>query len=172
MSEVLINIGSNIDKEVNVPAAVARLRAHSPITVRAVSAVLETPAIGADGQPANQPSYHNVAVRASTTLSLQQMRDLLRQLEAELGRMRGPDKFAPRTIDLDLAYYGDSPPTATDSAGERALDADVLRFAHVAIPLAEVAPDWVHPATGTTLAAIAGRFGAAHQPAEAEYEQN
>lgn len=161
MNEILIAVGSNIAKEANVPAAVAHLDAQPGITVLGVSTVLETPAIGADGQPAPQPSYHNVGLRAATTLDLPAVRRMLREIETELGRVRGKDKFAPRTIDLDLVYYGERRAAETTGAGELPLDDDVLRFAHVAIPLAEVAPGWVHPQTGTTLAAIAATFDSA-----------
>ena len=165
MNEMLINIGSNVDKEVNVPAAIARLRTQPGITVLGVSSVLETPAIGADGQPADQPNYHNVGLRAATTLDMLHVRRLLREIETELGRVRGPDKFAARPIDLDLAYYGDPHAAETTGAGEQPLDGDVLRYEHVAIPLAEVAPQWVHPEAGTTLAAIAASFAFARRAA-------
>jgi 2-amino-4-hydroxy-6-hydroxymethyldihydropteridine diphosphokinase len=158
VNEILVSIGSNVAKEANVPAAVARLQAQHGITVLGVSTVLETPAVGTDGQPNSQPSYHNMGLRAATTLALQEVRSLQRGIETELGRVRGADKFAPRTIDLDLAYYGERQAAETTGAGQQPLDGDVLRFAHVAIPLAEVAPQWVHPETGTTLAAIAAGF--------------
>jgi 2-amino-4-hydroxy-6-hydroxymethyldihydropteridine diphosphokinase len=164
VNEILIAAGSNVAKEANVPAAVARLEAQPEIIVLGVSTVLETPAIGADGQPAPQPSYHDVGLRAATTLELPAVRRLLREIETELGRVRGEDKFAPRTIDLDLAYYGERQAAETTGAGEQPLDGDVLRYAHVAIPLAEVAPRWVHPMTGTTLAAIAATFGLDRRP--------
>ena len=163
MNEILVSIGSNVAKERNVPAAVARLAAEPGITVLAVSSVLATPAVGADGQPDGRPPYHNVGLRAATTLELQTVRTRLRTLETDMGRVRGPDKFAPRPIDLDLAYYGDPEAAETTGAGELPLDHDVLRCAHVAIPLAEVAPNWVHPEAGSTLAAIAAAFMAARR---------
>ncbi len=165
MTKVLISMGSNIDKEINLPAAIALLQTNPKIMVLAVSPVLVTSALGADGQPANQPSFHNAGVLADTTLTPQQLRQLLRQIEAELGRVRSPDKFAPRPIDLDLAFYGDTVLTPSSGDGQQLPDPDVLRFAHVAMPLAAVAPDWVHPLTGTTLASIAATFADAHQRA-------
>ncbi len=165
MNEILVSIGSNVAKERNVPAAVARLAAEPGITVLAVSSVLETPAVGADGQPDGRPTYHNVGLRATTTLDLQAVRTRLRRIETDMGRVRSPDKFAPRPIDLDLAYYGDPEAAETTGAGELPLDSDVLRHAHVAIPLAEVAPHWVHPEAGSTLAAIAAALMAARRPA-------
>jgi 2-amino-4-hydroxy-6-hydroxymethyldihydropteridine diphosphokinase len=164
VNEILLSIGSNVAKETNVPAAVARLATEPDITVLAVSSVLETPAVGADGQPDGRPAYHNVGLRAGTTLELQEVRMLLRTIETDMGRVRSQDKFAPRPIDLDLAYYGDPGAAETTGAGELPLDGDVLRHAHVAIPLEEVAPNWVHQDAGSTLAAIAAAFMAARRP--------
>jgi 2-amino-4-hydroxy-6-hydroxymethyldihydropteridine diphosphokinase len=153
MTEVLISLGSNIEKEVNLPAAIALLRQHPDILVLAVSPLLESGAIAADGGRAAQPAYHNAAVRAETTLTPEELRAALRDIEARLGR----------TIDLDLSFYGsviaaDGSVAAAD--GKPLPDPDVLRFAHVAIPLAAVAGEWVHPATGETLAAIAAGYQA------------
>ena len=124
----------------------------------AVSSVLETPAVGADGQPDGRPAYHNVALRAATTLDLQEVRTLLRRIEEELGRVRGPDKFAPARSIWTWRITATRHAAATTGAGELPLDRDVLRYAHVAIPLAEVAPNWVHPEAESNLAAIAAAF--------------
>jgi 2-amino-4-hydroxy-6-hydroxymethyldihydropteridine diphosphokinase len=157
MTEVLISLGSNLDKEINLPAAIALLRQHPDILVLAVSPVLVTAAIAADGSFAAQPEFHNAAVRAETALAPQELRGVLRAIETQLGRVRGADKFAPRTIDLDLSFYG----SGVTGANDKPLpDPDVLRFAHVAIPLASVAGDWVHPVTGETLTAVAAGFQA------------
>jgi GTP cyclohydrolase I len=63
--------------------------------------------------------------------------------------VRTDDPNAPRTIDLDVSYYADmvDPPQLPDPA--------VLDRAHVAIPIAEIVPDWVHPVTGVTAGDIA-----------------
>lgn len=159
MNEILICAGSNMDKETNLPAAFARLAAAPGLTPLAISSLLATPAVGPDGLPADQPGYHNAALRARTALGLAAVRELLRAVEAELGRVRSADKFAARPIDLDLAWYGDPQAAVTTGAGEHPLDAGDLRHAHVVIPLAEVAPDWVHPQTGVTLASIAAALG-------------
>jgi 2-amino-4-hydroxy-6-hydroxymethyldihydropteridine diphosphokinase len=154
VTQVLISLGSNIDKERQLPAALALLDAYPRLTVLSVSPVLQTAAVGADGQPAAQPAFHNQAVLAETSLAQDELRALLRAIETQLGRVRTPDKFAPRPIDLDLSAFGE---TLADPA--------VLRYAHVAIPLAAVAPTWVHAATGTTLAEIAAGFTAGAQTA-------
>ena len=72
--------------------------------------------------------------------------------EDELGRLRTEDKNAPRTIDLDISLFGDQ----VLALGDRHIpDPDILGFAHVARPLADLAPEVRHPETGQTLAQIA-----------------
>lgn len=84
---------------------------------------------------------------------------MLRAIEAVLGRVRTADKNAPRPIDLDIALWGDRV-IEDRAAGLVIPDPDILRWPHVAVPLADVAPDWVHPADGRTLAAIAAGLAA------------
>lgn len=150
--QVLITLGSNIDRERNIQRALAGLERHQHLRMLAVSPVYITPAIGADGQPSAQPDFANAAVRAETDLDPVTLRQALRAIESTMGRVRTMDKFAARPIDLDLAFYGQE---IIEVAGRQLPDPDVLRFAHVAIPLADVAGEWVHPQSGRTLAAIA-----------------
>jgi 2-amino-4-hydroxy-6-hydroxymethyldihydropteridine diphosphokinase len=164
VTQVLISLGSNLEKERNLPAAVALLGQYPDVEVLCVSSPLETPAIGADGRIAEQPLFHNAAVLAETTLSAIELRALLRTIESQLGRVRVADKFAPRPIDLDLAFYGDTAGKGAGAQSSALPDPDVLRFAHVAVPLAAVAPLWIHPQTGETLETIAARLTAESQP--------
>ncbi|MEJ5249511.1 MAG: 2-amino-4-hydroxy-6-hydroxymethyldihydropteridine diphosphokinase [Caldilinea sp.] len=150
--EVLITLGSNIDRERNIQRALAELERHPRLRVLAVSPVYVTPALGADGQPSGQADFANAAVRAETDLEPAALRQALRAIESAMGRVRTEDKFAPRPIDLDLAFYGRE---IIETEGRSLPDPDVLRFAHVAVPLADVAGEWVHPQTGQTLAEIA-----------------
>lgn len=150
--EILITLGSNIDRERNIQRALAELERHPRLRVLAVSPVYVTPALGADGQPSAQADFANAAVRAETDLEPAALRQVLRAIESAMGRVRTEDKFAPRPIDLDLAFYGRE---VIETGGRPLPDPDVLRFAHVAVPLADVAGEWVHPQTGQTLAEIA-----------------
>jgi len=150
--QVLITLGSNIDRERNIQRALAELERHPQLRVLAVSPVYITPAIGADGQPSAQPDFANAAVLAETDLDPAALRQALRAIESAMGRVRTTDKFAARPIDLDLAFYGQE---IIEVAGKQLPDPDVLRFAHIAIPLADIAGEWVHPQSGRTLAEIA-----------------
>ena len=142
-TRVVVGVGSNIDPEHHVPAAVRRLADVGEVL--AVSDFYRSkPADGSD-----QADYVNGAVLLATGVAEDGLKPLLRRIEDDLGRVRDPsDKNAPRTIDLDVAAYGE--------AGEP--DPDVLTRWFVAVPLADVWPDWTCPRTGETAAAIAARL--------------
>jgi GTP cyclohydrolase I len=76
----------------------------------------------------------------------------LREIEAALGRVRTADKYAARTIDLDLALYGQE---VVSDGGLHIPDPDIVQQPHVVVPLADVAPGWRHPELGVTLSEIA-----------------
>lgn len=141
--KVVVAVGSNIEPERNLPAALARLARRC--RVLAVSPVFETAPVGAPGAP----RFLNAAVLLDCEQSPEDLRDrILRPIEAELGRRRGEDRNAPRTIDLDIVLHG-----------ERLADPDLARHAHVATPAAAVAPELIHPELGRPLAAIAAELG-------------
>jgi len=144
----LIALGSNIDPERNLPAAAARLAVHPGVEVLAASGVYESPPLGRPGDPC----FHNAALVVETSLGPAQLRAELRRVEAELGRVRGEDRYAPRPIDLDLAAYEGF---AGEVEGSRVPDPEIPRRAFLALPLAEVAPDWVEPELGRPLGEIA-----------------
>lgn len=150
MSErAFIGLGSNIDPEQNLPAAVQRLAGLGEIV--AVSTVYQTPAIG----PSPAPDFLNAAVLLSTELEPLQIRKRLRAVEAELGRVRSADRYAPRTIDLDLCLYG---ARVLDTPELTLPDPDILERAFLAVCLAELDPELVHPVAGETLETIAARL--------------
>lgn len=150
MHRAWVLLGSNIDKETNLPAAVAWLRQRAQVV--AVSQVYETTPVGLR----EQPDFFNAAVLIETGLSAQGVMDnLLRPLEAQLGRVRSADKNAPRTIDADLILYDQ----AIFDLGQRHIpDPDLLQYPHVAVPIAELTPDGLHPETHESLGAIARRL--------------
>ncbi len=152
---VAVILGSNIDREHNIPAAVRLLAEET--TVLDASTVYETSAVGSHGQP----GYFNAVVLLETALSPAELKDgLLADIEQRLGRRRTADKFAPRTIDLDIATYDDESfdYIPADGRPRHLPDSDLLRYPHIAVPLAELLPDQRHPETGETFGAIAGRL--------------
>lgn len=150
-----VALGSNIAPETNLPTAVRLLAGHCALLAR--SPVYRTPPQGF----ADQPDFYNMAVKVATTLSPAEFKQgVLAGIEQALGRVRDPrNRNAPRTIDLDIALWGDSVVVYGDRPW-RAPDPDILRFAHLAVPLAALAPDYIHPETGATLAQIARGFDA------------
>lgn len=144
----LILLGSNIEREHNIPQALQRLSSHPALRFLASSGVYESAAVGGS-RP--QPIFSNSAVLIETAQNPTALRHTLRAIEAALGRVRTADKYAPRPIDLDIVLYDDF---VGDVEGSRLPDPELLRFAHIAVPCAEIAPHWVHPVTGQTLQEI------------------
>jgi GTP cyclohydrolase I len=142
MIPVLIALGSNIDPERNLAQAVAMLSRHPGIRLEAVSRLYRSAPVGVRTV---QTDYLNAAVRIRTDLGPAALKKALRGIEAALGRVRTSDKYAPRPIDLDIAFYGQQ---VFDLDGSPIPDPDVLRHAHVAVPLADIAPDWTYPEQG------------------------
>lgn len=99
------------------------------------------------GVPADQPRYLNGVVVGETELSARELLDRLLAIESAAGRTR-PSAMAPRTLDLDLILYGDK------KIEEPGLTVPHPRFRErrfVLEPLAEVAADWIDPATGRSV---------------------
>lgn len=152
MRRAVISLGSNVDKEKNMPAAVALIRQRCRLL--AVSPVYETLPMGLR----DQGNFFNAAVLVETHRSPGELKEeVLDWLETTLGRVRQADKNAPRTIDADLTLYNDA---ILDYKGHHVPDPDLLRFAHVAVPVADLLPGAHHPETGEPLPALADRLAA------------
>lgn len=147
MNRVLISLGSNIDPGRNLPLAVRRLamRCH----VLDASPVYETEPVGTT----DQANFLNAAILIETELTAADLKvEVLHTIEQELERVRAEDKNAARTIDLDISLFNDE----VLEVGERHIpDPEILEYAHIARPLADLAPDYRHPETGQTLLEIA-----------------
>lgn len=150
--QVFISLGSNINPEHNLREAVRRLAAR--VRLLAVSPVYETPPVGTTAQP----NFLNAAALVETDLPPADLKaQVLAAIEEELGRVRTADKNAPRTIDLDIALFGDQ---VLDVGNRHIPDPYILKHPHLARPLADLAPRLRHPETGETLEEIARRLPA------------
>lgn len=150
VNRVLVALGSNIEPEVHLPEAVLRLGRRARVIQ--VSTVWESDPVGDE----DQPRFCNAAVLIETERDPSSLKfDVLRKIEQELGRVRDPhNRNAARTIDLDIALFNDAALELED--GSRIPDPEILHRPFLAVPLAELEPDRVHPVTGQSLAVIAG----------------
>jgi 2-amino-4-hydroxy-6-hydroxymethyldihydropteridine diphosphokinase len=159
-----ISIGSNVDRERSIRGAVQDLR--RTFGELAISPVYETEAVGFEGN-----AFYNLVVGVETDQPVGAINQALRAIEDAHGRVRGPNRFAPRTLDLDLLTWGDAVGTIDGCALPRD---EILRYAFVLAPLADIAPDERHPVAGRTygelwaqMAARAGPLAAVPVPLHA-----
>ena len=142
MAIAYVGLGANLgDREATIRAAVNRLAGFGQID--AVSPLYETEPVGF----ADQPLYLNAVARISTTLGAP---DLLRELlaiERQFGRVRSFAN-APRTLDLDLLLVDNQ---TLDGPGLTLPHPRLHERAFVLVPLADLAPDLVHPMLGCTV---------------------
>ena len=155
MNDVYLILGSNIGKERNLPTAVSLLRAACDVV--AVSSIYETVPTGLR----DQPNFWNTAVHLRTHLTPNELKtEILAPIEEQLKRVRLADKNAPRTIDLDIVLFNDE--VCEYDGGDGRLrpipDPDLLKFPHVAVPIAELAGEMLHPETAVSLAEIAAKL--------------
>ncbi len=143
MTKVFVSIGSNLERERHIPQALEELeKAFGPLQV---SSIYESEAEGFEGPP-----FHNLVAAFETGLPVEKVYETLKEIEQRHGRGPGSRKFASRTLDLDLILYGDL--ILKDPADGRQLlpRGDILRYAFVLEPLAEIAPERRHPVLGKT----------------------
>jgi 2-amino-4-hydroxy-6-hydroxymethyldihydropteridine diphosphokinase len=142
--EAYVAIGSNIEPQDNILQSLLMLKSY--VTIAAVSNFYRTSPVG---RP-EQPDFINCVVKIRTDRSPRELKfEVLRKIEEKLGRVRSEDKFAPRTIDLDIILYGT---TVLDEPGLCLPDPSIRRYPFVAVPLAELAPELILPDTQTPLA--------------------
>jgi len=131
-----LNLGSNIDPELNLPKAIDLLKGHGEI--KAVSHVWESKSVGYDG-----PNFLNACVLFLTRSHPENLKaEVIHPIEAQLGRVRGADKNMPRTMDIDVIVFDDKP----------IMKLDYWDQAFIMLPLAELLPDFIHPVHGENLA--------------------
>jgi 2-amino-4-hydroxy-6-hydroxymethyldihydropteridine diphosphokinase len=144
MGKAYLSLGSNVEAERNLRSAFAALRARFGDIV--ASTVYRFPAVGFDG-----PDFLNAAAVIDSDLDPQALNAWLHALEDAHGRDRSGPRFGDRPLDIDIVFYDD---LVLSGPGHLQLPRDELRHAFVLRPLAEIAPDFVDPRSGRTLAAL------------------
>jgi len=139
MTRIYISIGSNIDRERYIRAARIALTQYFHNLV--FSSVYESEAVGFDGAP-----FYNLVVAAETDKSVDEVVQILKLIEAEHGRKQSAKKFSSRTLDLDLLLYDE----LVQASGVRLPREEITHNAFVLWPLAELAPERIHPLTRQT----------------------
>ena len=148
-NHAFISLGSNIEPDLNLPLAIQKLSRLGKIL--AVSGVYQNPALG----PSQRPDFLNAAVLMETEYQALGLRHELRTIESELGRVRTEDKYAARTIDLDLCLFNK---LIIHSPEFELPDPGIFERAHLAVPLGDLDPGFKHPITDETLDLIASRI--------------
>jgi 2-amino-4-hydroxy-6-hydroxymethyldihydropteridine diphosphokinase len=141
-----ISAGSNVERELNIRRAIRSLWQEFGELV--LSPVYRTRAEGFEGD-----DFLNLVIGIETELDLDELRQRLRDIEDRQGRIRGESRFASRTLDLDLLTWGNM---ADESRG---IPRDeILRYAFVLKPLADVAPEENYPGSEETYARLWAAF--------------
>ena len=139
-----LGIGSNRDPEHHVRIAVAALRDAFDDVV--LSPVYRSAAVGFEGR-----DFLNLVARVRTSLEPLALKAWLNELESRHGRDRDMPKFSDRTLDVDILLYGDQIMTTPELTLPRG---EIVRFAHVLQPLADLDPALRHPTDGRTMAEL------------------
>ncbi|MRH78275.1 2-amino-4-hydroxy-6-hydroxymethyldihydropteridine diphosphokinase [Spiribacter sp. C176] len=147
MTRTYLSIGSNIEPEKNVRAAVKALQAQYGDIV--ISPVYQTPAVGFAGD-----DFYNLVIGLDTADSVEALATACRAIETAQGRQREAQRFSARTLDIDILLFGD---LVRASAPSLPRD-EILKYAFVLKPLADVAPDARHPIDGRRFADLWAAF--------------
>jgi 2-amino-4-hydroxy-6-hydroxymethyldihydropteridine diphosphokinase len=194
-------VGSNVEPALNVPAALELLAETPGVRLTGISTFYRTAALpgpelsaGEEARPTiprselrpaetagaghrADPDFLNGVLEIRTTLSLNKLNDLLQKVEEKLGRVRTADRYAPRTMDLDLLLY--APGSGVEDAhswlpvqpGGARGHPDVRTRSFVALPLLELAPDLLLPPDGTSLRTVAEGFRGSCGAPEARFTE-
>lgn len=148
MPDVYVAAGSNIDPAARLKQALAALKQHyGPITV---SHAYQNKAVGFEGE-----DFINLVVRFATSEPIDQVLSVLHKIEEACGRPRNAPKWAPRAMDLDVLLYGDKVGTFPGVTLPRP---DLVNRPYMLGPIAEIAPDWVHPTLHKTMQQLWAEF--------------
>jgi 2-amino-4-hydroxy-6-hydroxymethyldihydropteridine diphosphokinase len=141
LHKAYLNLGSNIQPEINLVKAVRLLQDKGD--VQDISNAWESEAVGMYG-----PNYLNACLIYISPHNQKQLKEqIIRPIEAQLGRQRSENKYAPRTIDIDIILFDELP-----------YNLKAWEYAFVIIPLSEIYPDYQNPITNKKIRMSANRL--------------
>lgn len=149
MTVTFLSLGSNIKPEKYFLETV-KLLSRSVKILKSSTVYLTEPL------RQSQPKYYNCVIKIETDIEPTKLKfELLRCIEEELRRKRTENKYAPRTIDIDIILYGD---LCVSTKKLVIPDPEIQKRAFLAIPLYEIEPDLLLPPTNKPIKEIANRF--------------
>jgi 2-amino-4-hydroxy-6-hydroxymethyldihydropteridine diphosphokinase len=150
LSSCAIGLGSNLgDSRSILDSAIDRLKSHAQIDITAVSSWYLTAPIGPP-----QPDYLNGCATIQTSLEPLELLNILHSIESEFGRVR-QEIWGARTLDLDLLLYDN---LIIDLPTLQIPHPRMLERAFVMVPLAKIAPNWLEPKSGDSIATILNKL--------------
>ncbi len=141
LHKAYLSLGTNIEPETNLVKALELLKNHGRL--EKISNAWESTSVGAEG-----PNYLNACVLLMTPLGQKELKEqALLPIEKELGRQRSANKFAPRTIDIDIVIFDG-----------KSCDDKYWKQAFVVVPMAEIYPEYQNPLTRESILQSATRL--------------
>jgi len=135
MSIAWLGLGSNVDAESHIRAGISEL--ENQFGSVCLSPAYASTSVGFDGD-----DFINLVARVETDMQPLELRQYLRDLEDHYDRKRNVPKFSDRSLDIDILLYDDLVLLSPLLEIPRA---EILKFAHVLKPLADLEPDLIHP---------------------------
>ena len=141
MHQAYLSLGSNIQPEANLPKAIDLLLEYGE--VHKLSSAWESEAVGSEG-----PNFLNACILFISPLLYPELKEqVIHPIETKLGRKRSADKFAPRTIDIDIVLFDD-----------KSCNDKFWKQSFVVVPLAEIYPNYQNPIAPDRIAETATRL--------------
>ena len=153
MAKVFVSIGSNIEREQHIDAALNALAKY--FGALDISSVYESEAVGFDGD-----NFFNLVAAFDTELPVGELSVLLKKIEDENGRCRQGPKFSGRTLDIDILTYDQ---LCGLIEGVQLPREEIRYNAFVLQPLAELVPSERHPEDNLSYAEMWDTYDHAQQ---------
>lgn len=161
MARTFVSLGSNIHPAQNIRKAIRYL--SKALRINAISTVYCTEPVGR----LKQPVFFNCVLDAESEEPPEKLKfDVLRHIERDLGRIRSEDKYAPRTIDIDLIAYDD---LALETKLLTLPDPLIMSRPFLAIPLFELDPEFIIPGTKIPIKQVVSKLANDKMKALPEY---